>query len=249
VLIRAVGPTLTQYGIATGEVLADPAITIHDALNGNAVIATNDNWGDNTNASDITAVGAAIGAAAIATSDTKSSAVLTTLPPGVYSFVISGAGGASGIVLAEVYDADATNTSARLVNISSRADCTGGDGVTIGGYVIGGGAPKRVLIRAVGPSLTAHGISATEVLSDPVIEVHDARNGNVVIATNDNWSDNANAAEIVATTARIGATPLTNDDGASSALLVALPPGVYSFVAQGKHGGTGIVLVEVYDAD
>src|SRR5690606_19658351 len=97
-----------------------------------------------------------------------------------------------------------------------------------------------------GPSLTAQGLGQSEVLLDPMIEVH---KGAPVIASNDNWADNANAAEITATAAQIGALALPASDTASSALLLTLEPGVYSFIASGKNGGSGIVLLEVYDAD
>ncbi len=135
------------------------------------------------------------------------------------------------------------------MNISTRAFATTGNGVTIGGFVISGNAPKTVLLRAVGSTLTKQGIGQTEVLLDPTIELHDANHGNVVIATNDNWGDNTNAAEIVTTGARIGATPFDQGDAKSSALLLTLQPGVYSFIASGKASTSGIVLVEVYDAD
>jgi hypothetical protein len=106
-----------------------------------------------------------------------------------------------------------------------------------------------VLLRAVGPTLTKQGIGQTDVLVDPTIELHDALHGNATIATNDNWGDNANATLITTTGARIGATPFDASDTKSSALLVTLQPGVYSFIASGKSATSGIVLVEVYDAD
>jgi hypothetical protein len=79
-----------------------------------------------------------------------------------------------------------------------------------------------------------------------MIELHQ---GAPVIAINDNWGDNANAAAIGTTGARIGALPFAGPDTQSSALLVNLPPGVYTFIARGKSDASGIVLVEVYDAD
>jgi alpha-N-arabinofuranosidase len=249
VLVRAVGPSLTAQGLGATEVLADPTIEVHDAIHGNVIVATNDNWGDNTNASAITTVGASIGAAAFQSGDTKSAALLMPLAPGVYSFVVKGNGNSSGIVLLEVYDADATDNGSSFVNIATRADCTTNNGVTIGGFVVSGAALKHVLVRAVGPTLTTQGIGATEVLQDPTIELHDAIHGNVIIATNDNWGDNANALAIASTGARIGATPFASGDTTSSALLLALPAGVYSFVARGQANASGIVLVEVYDAD
>jgi hypothetical protein len=152
-------------------------------------------------------------------------------------------------VLLEVYDADATTSGSTFVNIATRAYATTGSGVTIGGFVISGSAPKQVLLRAVGPTLTKHGIGQADVLVDPMIALHDARQGNATIATNDNWGDNANAALITTTGARIGATPFDASDTKSSALLVTLGPGVYSFVASGRSATSGVVLVEVYDAD
>jgi outer membrane protein assembly factor BamB len=242
VLVRAVGPTLVKQGIGAAEVLADPTIEVYS---GASVIATNDNWGDNGNAAEITSTSKQIGATTLDTADTKSSALLLTLPPGVYSFVVNGKSGTSGIVLLEVYDADG-GVGTKFVNIASRAYATTGNGVAIGGFVISGNASKNVLIRAIGPTLTKQGIETGEVLMDPTIELHQ---GAPVLASNDNWGTNANAAEISSTASRIGASPIDNADTTSSALLLNLQPGVYSFIASGKSGSSGIVLVEVYDAD
>jgi hypothetical protein len=243
VLVRAVGPSLTNQGIGQSEVLLDPMIEVHQ---GSPVIASNDNWGDNTNAAEIASTAAQIGASAFLSTDSKSSAVLLSLNPGVYSFVASGKGGTSGVVLLEVYDADTSGGGSHFANIATRAFSTTGNGVTIGGFVVAGAAPKQVLMRAVGPTLTKQGIGQTEVLVDPTIELHQ---GSPIIAINDNWGDNANSAAIMSTGARIGATPFDVADTASSALLLKLPPGVYSFIARGKADAPGIVLVEVYDAD
>ena len=249
VLVRAVGPSLTTQGIAGSEVLLDPTIAVYDATRGNTVVATNDNWGDNANAAEITATAARIGAAALAPGDARSSALLLDLAPGVYSFIVNGQAGAAGIVLLEVYDADATLPTSTFVNIATRARCTTGNGVTIGGFVVTGVVSKQILLRAIGPTLTPQGIGTTEVLTDPAIELYDAQRGNVVVAANDDWWDNVNVDAIRTTGARVGATPLSVNDTTSSALLLVLNPGVYSFVARGKSATSGILLVEVYDAD
>jgi len=248
VLIRAVGPSLTKQGIAQSDVLLDPTLELHDANHGNTIVASNDNWGD-AGATAITAMAKQLGAAALDSTDTKSSALLVTLNPGVYSFVVGGKAGTSGIVLLEVYDTEASAVDARFMNIASRAFCRTGDSVTIGGFVIAGTTDKQVLLRAVGPTLTTLGIGQSEVLLDPVIELHDASHGNGVIGTNDNWGENTNASVIVSTGARIGAVPFAAGDAKSSALLLTLHPGVYSFIASGKSSTSGIVLVEIYDAD
>lgn len=246
VLLRAVGPTLTTQGIAPTEVLRDPVIELHDALHENRVIATGDNWTDGADAAEIAATAVRVGAAALAADDRTSSALLLTLQPGAYSFLSRGQGDATGIVLVEVFDADLPGAAGRLVDLAARAHSRPGNAVTIGGFVVGG-APKRVLVRAVGPSLSRHGLGASELLRDPMIEVHDARRDNAVIATNDDWNAEANADEITATAAAVGADPLASDDRTSSALLLDLSPGVYSFLAQGKADTTGIVLIEVYE--
>jgi hypothetical protein len=247
VLIRAVGPSLTAADIGAAEVLADPTIEVH---HGNDPVITNDNWTDNPNAADLTAVGKTLGAGDLLATDTRSAGLLTTLAPGVYSFIVRGKNDTSGIVLLEVYDADTAAPTAEFVNISSRAYATTGNGVAIGGFVITGNAPKRILLRAVGPSLTAMsagGIPTNATLANPIIELH---HGSDPVITNDNWATNANAAAITTTAGRIGATPLDGSDTASSAMLLTLAPGVYSFIAQGQGGASsGIVLVEVYDAD
>jgi outer membrane protein assembly factor BamB/subtilisin family serine protease len=251
ILVRAVGPSLTAQGISTAEALADPAIELHRYANGvDSVVATNDNWTDNSNAAEITSVASQVGAAALLSSDTTSAALLRTLDPGVYTFIARGQNNSSGIVLLEVYDAESTNRNAHFVDIAARAQCQTGNRIAIGGFVITGSVNKRVLLRAVGPSLTAQGLGASEVLQDPTIELHRLSGGvDTTIGTNDNWGDNPNAADIPPTAARIGASALSSSDTTSAAMLRSLEPGVYTFIARGRNDTTGIVLVEVYDAD
>jgi len=246
-LLRAVGPTLSTQGLGVAEVMADPVIELHDVLNDSKIIANIDNWGDNADPAAVTATAANLGAGALAGADAKSAATVISVAPGVYSFLASGKNNTSGIVLVEVYDADPNNTAAKLVNISSRAYCSTGNNVTIGGFVVSGNAPKHLLLRAVGPTLTTQGIGTTEVLQDPTIEVHDALHNNAIVATNDNWG--ATPSDVTTTGARLGATPLAASDTKSAAMVITLQPGVYSFIASGKGGTSGIVLVEVYDAD
>jgi hypothetical protein len=104
-----------------------------------------------------------------------------------------------------------------------------GDNVGIGGFIITGTAPKQVLVRGIGPSLTAFGVP--DALADPVLELAGI--------TNDNWMDTQGPA-ILAT----GLAP-TND--LESAILVTLNPGQYTAILKGKNNGTGVGLVEVYD--
>ena len=111
-----------------------------------------------------------------------------------------------------------------------------GDNVLIDGFIITGTAPKKVLIRGLGPSLGAAGV--TGALANPVLELH--KPGGAVV-TNDNWMDTQKAA-IIAT----GIPPTNNLE---SAIVATLIPGAYTAIVSGKNGGTGIGLVEVYDLD
>ena len=123
-----------------------------------------------------------------------------------------------------------------LLNISTRLNVLTGDSVLIGGFIITGGEAKKVIVRALGPSLTMAGI--TGVLADPVLELH-FPDGTVM--TNDNWKDTQEA-EIIAST-----IPPNND--LESAIVASLPPGAYTAIVSGKNNGTGVGLVEVYDLD
>jgi hypothetical protein len=123
-----------------------------------------------------------------------------------------------------------------LANISTRGFVNTGQGQLIGGFIIRGG-PKMVLIRAMGPSLTASGVSP--VLADPRLKLFQ---NNTLLAQNDNWQSNANANEIIATT-------IPPKDPKEAALLIRLEPGNYTTVVDGADNGTGIALVEVFEID
>ncbi|HTO04859.1 MAG TPA: hypothetical protein VL069_14200 [Opitutus sp.] len=249
VLIRAVGPSLSAQGIPASEVLQDPVVEVYDASRGNVVIQKNDDWGADGNAAQLTQMARDVGATAFASGDTTSAAMMLTLNTGVYSFVVTGKNSSSGVVLLEVYDADSAGASSQFVNIATRAYASTGNRIAIGGFVVSGNAPKQLLIRAVGPTLSKMGLSASQVLPDPAIEVYDAVRGNTIVATNDNWTDNGAADAISAAGARIGASPYDKDDSKSAGLLMTLKPGVYSFTARDKNNLNGVVLIEVYDAD
>ena len=128
------------------------------------------------------------------------------------------------------------SASNHLANISTRGFVNTGMGQLIGGFIITGG-PKLVVIRAMGPSLTQHGVSP--VLADPKLQLFEDQ---TLLRENDNWQTNANAADIVATT-------LAPTDAKEAAVLVRLEPGYYTTVVTGADGGTGIALVEVYEID
>jgi len=122
-----------------------------------------------------------------------------------------------------------------LGNISTRLLVGTGDNVLIGGFIVTGTQPKRVILRAIGPSLPVPG-----AMADPTLELHDSTQA--VIATNDNWQDSPDKQAIIDST-----IPPTNDN--ESAIVMTLDPGPYTAVLQGANGGTGVALVEIYDLD
>lgn len=112
-----------------------------------------------------------------------------------------------------------------------------GDNVGIGGFIISGNVPKHVVIRGLGPSLTKFGFSPSELLADPVLEVHGQ--GSFGTITNNNWRDSQEATLIAD-----GLAP-TND--LEAAIDVTLNPGQYTAIVSGNNNGAGIGLVEIYD--
>ena len=128
---------------------------------------------------------------------------------------------------------------ARSLEISTRARVLTGNHVMIGGFIITGNAPKRVIIRAIGPSMEKFGL--TGLLADPVLELR-APDGSL-LATCDNWKENS------AQALQIQATGVPPQHDLESAIVATLAPAGYTAVMSGKSGGTGLGLVEVYDLD
>lgn len=109
----------------------------------------------------------------------------------------------------------------------------------IGGFIITGSQPKTVIVRGIGPSLTALGVRA---LADPVIEVHDGSGALIPGAVNDNWNDAATRQKIID-------SGLAPSNSLESALWGILNPGPYTVIVRGKNNATGVGLFEVYDLD
>jgi hypothetical protein len=125
----------------------------------------------------------------------------------------------------------------RLANISTRMQVLTGSDVMIGGFVIGGSAPKTVVVRARGPSLTAAGVPGA--LANPQLQLF---SGSTQIAVSDNWATAANAADLTAS----GFAPAEADE---AAILVTLNPGAYTAIVSGVGGTTGVAIVEVFEVD
>ncbi|BET66591.1 hypothetical protein ASA1KI_15090 [Opitutales bacterium ASA1] len=170
---------------------------------------------------------------------------------GSYRVVVSNEDGSATSQSVNVAVAPATTSDARLMNISTRGLSRLDSEVLIPGFVINGTGTKRVLVRAVGPALAEFGVAGT--LADPTMTLLKL-NTSVQpaayepVASNDDWSDAANAADIASAVDLVGAFALT-PGSTDAALLVDLPAGQYSVVANGVNNTTGVAIVEVYDAD
>lgn len=132
-----------------------------------------------------------------------------------------------------------TPPPSQALNISTRLRVETGDRVMIGGFIITGSAPKKVAIRAVGPSLSNLGLS--DVLADPTLELRGS--DGVLLMQNDNWQDDP------AQAAQLTALGLALEDPNESGIVATLPPGAYTAIMAGKNQTTGIGLVELYDAE
>ena len=226
IAVRAIGPSLQATGFM-GSALVDPTLELRGP--DNSVIATNDNWGDNTAwAQELEAVG-------LAPTYDFESAIVATLSPGAYTAIMSGRNGSTGMGLVEVYDLDAAGDG-WLTNISTRGLVRTGNDVVIGGFILGGDTGQAsVLLRAIGPSLNSAGIA--NALANPTLELRDS-NG-LLLQYNDNWKDSQQAA--------IEATGIPPENDLEAAILATLLPGSYTAIAAGKDGSMGVGLIEVYN--
>lgn len=225
VIVRGIGPSLTQFGLT--DVLGNPTLTLN---RGSTVLATNDNWKTRPNG---TSQEAEVLATNRAPQSDLESAIVATLDPGSYTAIVSGSGG-TGIGLVQVYDLS-PGTASELSSISTRGFVDTNDNVLIGGITIGGGdgGGSRVMLRAIGPSLSAFGVQG--VLADPTLSLYNV-NGDQ-IAANDDWKSEE---------AAVRTANLAPDNDRESAILIGLAPGDYTAVVRGKNNTTGVALVQAY---
>jgi len=224
VLIRAIGPSLTQSGVPNA--LADPVLELYHS--GPVPFATNNNWRDTQEA--------AIKATGIPPVNDLESAIDTTLTPGNYTAVVRGNNGGIGVALVEVYDLNPP--AGRLANISTRAFVQTGADIAIAGFILGNqNGADPIVIRGIGPSLASSGVF--NPLPNPSLEL---RNGDgVLLVTNNDWQDDPVQA------AKLSAAGLAPSNDLEAGIAVTLPPGRYTALLAGENDSTGIGLVEVYD--
>jgi hypothetical protein len=236
ILIRAVGPTLSSFGVA--GTISDPKIDVADATG--RIVFTNDNWSTTTVGGATTF--ASLGAFNLTTNSRDAAILATNLAPGAYTATVSGVGTATGVALVEVYD---VSGAARLMNLSTRAQVGTGSGIIISGLVISPGDGRRqILVRAAGPALAGFGVPGA--LADPVISIVNNSAPTVQVAANDNWGTDSNVASLNAAFTQSGAFAFAAGSR-DAALITDLAPGSYSIQVSGANNTTGLALVEVYD--
>lgn len=216
IVLRGLGPSTGLAGHLT-----DPYIELHKP---DGSVVTNDNWMEAPNWSEIPAY--------LRPGHASESVILTSLAPGAYTLIVRGVSKGTGVGLFEAYDLEPAS-SLNLANVSTRGFVQTGDDVMIGGFILTG-APSRVVLRGLGPS-----IPMNETLPDPFIELRDG-NG-AILASNDNWMDASNYNDIP-----VGLRP---GNMYESAILRTLAPGAYTVILKGAHDETGIGLFEAYPLD
>jgi len=243
-LIRGIGPTLGAAPFNVPNVLPDPTLSVFNSSSG--VVAYNDNWSaPASNATAVTAADAATGAFALTSTTSLDAALVTNLTAGGYSVQVAGKNGATGNVIAEVYDNTPVDsysvTTPRLVNLSCLEQVSSG-GILSAGFVIGGSTAEQVLIRASGPTLGAAPFNVPGTIPDPKVTVFNS--SSTVLATNTAWGGSV---VITAANSATGAFQFVNTASKDSAVVLTLQPGAYSVQATSASGTAGITLIEVYE--
>lgn len=241
VLVRGAGPALRSVGVS--NVLPDPKL---EAFQKSTLLGQNDNWAATPQLLTYTS---RVGAFSFE-NGSKDAALFLSLGNGNATFHISPADSTSGVALVEIYHVPADEPHyeplGELLNLSFRARTSPDEGTAIAGFVIddpaGFGRGLRVVLRAIGPTLSNAGVNGA--LANPVLTVFNQKGA--VIAQNDDWTvaNSTDPESLAAVMKHLGLSDLPNDSK-DAALVLDLPPGVYTMHAS---GGTGIVLLEIYTA-
>jgi hypothetical protein len=204
--------------------MTDPRLELY---NETAIVFENDNW-PAALATTFTSVGA------FGFTPGSLDAAFVQPIDGARSIQARGTG--AGVVLVEAYDTG-TGNNPRLVNVSARNRVGAGDDILIAGFNITGTGAKSLLIRAIGPKLTAFGVAG--VLNDPKLEIYSE--AGVKLSENDNWNST-----LAPNFDAVGAFQL-DLNSRDAALLTSLAPGSYTVQIRGSDGGTGEGLIEIYE--
>ncbi|MBV9009557.1 MAG: hypothetical protein JO354_10400, partial [Verrucomicrobia bacterium] len=227
IVVRALGPSLSRWGIAAG--LPNPTLELHDA-SGN-LLAYDDNWRDSQEA----LFGRGGPFHELQPPNELEPAIAIQLPPGSYNAVIRGKYDGGGDVVAEIYDVSGAAPS-MLVNVSTRA-CVQTSGAIVGGFVVKGSNGGSIIVRALGPSLASSGI--TQVMTNPFLTLYNQQGD--LLGWNEHWqADPQQAAKI----AQSGLAPHFPNE---PAMALNLPSGTYTAVVRDENNSSGVALLDIYN--
>jgi len=235
VLVRAVGPTLTDFGLDAAVVAPDPSLEVYQAGETSPLLS-NDDWNASPRSDEVLSRSGNVGAFALPEGSADAAELVATTG-GAYTLVVpSGAPEGRRVELVEAY-------GERLTNVSVRGFVDAGDEVMIAGFVVSGPESVPLLIRGVGPTLADFGVQG--VLADPVIRINRLGAVTELVATNDDWGDDAKASLAQTAADVVGAFALPSGS-ADAVLFVQLEPGSYTVTLSGKSASSGVGLIEVY---
>lgn len=236
-LMRAMGPSLSAF-LSSGY-HTDPTIEFY---NGSTKASENNDWGGNAGVNNATIAVQAFGFASTTSKDAAIYDPAVTVS-GAHSIKIAGTAGASGTVIAELYDATPsgqyTSSTPRLINVSLLKNV--GTLTTLGFY-IGGSTNVRLLIRAVGPTLGAAPFNIGGAMADPKMSLY-RQSESTPFATNDDWGGSTTLANAFTSVQAFGLSATSKD----AAMVQTLAPGGYSVQVSAATGSSGIALIEVYE--
>jgi hypothetical protein len=229
IVVNVAGPSLANFGIANP--VPNPILTVVRSSD-HSIVASNDDW----QSQDPAAV-SRIQASGFQPNDPLEPAIALTLPPGAYTALVQGQGGATGTGLLGIFEVDKPESP--LINLSTRGRVLTGNDVMIAGFIVQGDAPQTVVVNVAGPHLANFGI--TDPLRNPTLTIVRSSD-NSIIAANDDWQAQANPADVAA----IEASGFQPNDALEPAVILTLQPGAYTAIVQGAGGSTGVGLVGVF---
>jgi hypothetical protein len=177
-------------------------------------------------------------------------AMVSSLSAGTYTVIASDTQNLGGAILAEAYDGNNGTAAQRITCLSARGYAYGTDKSLTAGFVISGSVPQRVVLRGVGPNMTFSGVATAA--TDTKLIVYNSKQQ--AIAVNDNWEtqvtltaglSQADASELAATFPKVGLANL-KAGSKDAAILLTLPPGLYTLQVSGVNGASGDAMAEVY---
>jgi uncharacterized delta-60 repeat protein/MYXO-CTERM domain-containing protein len=241
VFLRAAGPGLARMGV--NDFVTKPKMELYTAAGGLWAAGASP-----VNDASVIALANSLGALAIVSTEADA-ALVTTLSPGSYVIAVWDGAGAGGAVMTELFEADG-NVPARLVAYSTRASAATTSGTQTVEFTIKGTATQSVLVRALGPALTAQSLTGTN--ADPTLQVQN--DAGTVLASNDNWETpvttsgtaGATATQLTTVATNVGAVALTAGSK-DAAVLVSLSPGSYTATVSGVNSAPGITELEIFE--